>query len=270
MADYVGQNVVIKTESGIVKGKLTCFSHDSGKLTVEDSYNISNEIDLADIVEVSLMEAEGGSDRALTEDEMYQLFYDAFNVYGPFEDNFCTMISMALKKFLRNPTADRVKIIIGSDDIFGRIGLCFARLLIGKTALLEVDLETEISDLRTMKYKNAYENSGGKFNNLDFGKENAFDNNSNVTEYRLILFATNRNFDFNLKGASAVHSIILDIPTSVSFSFTGIGLGFRPENYKICPGFFYLADVGFSKILCEKYRINKTYKANLVKIEISK
>ena len=265
MVDYIGKRVVIKTEEGTVQGKLTYFNRDSGKLTVEDSYNISNELDLVDIIEVKLADVHADqlrgstSTQVLTEENMYSLFYDAFNVYGPFEDHFSCTIATSLKKFLRDLANSRIKIIIGSDDVFGRVGLCFARILLDKVEHLDVVLECDISDLRTLKYKNSFINSGGSFAECP-----------SPASYTMILFACNREFEFTLEDSASSLVLLLDIPKQMPFAFTGLGLGFTPENYRTCPKFYYLIDAGFGNMLCDKYGICKQYKSSLMKVEITK
>lgn len=256
MADYIGKKVLLKTEAGNLSGKLTSFNKDAGKLILEDSYNISNELDLLDILEVQLIDIQpytSNDKNALDENTMHSLFYDAFNVYGPFEDNFCSIIATSLKKFLRDMNSAKIKIIIGSDDLFGRIGLCFARMLIGRVQSLDVEVKCDISDLRSCRYMQAFKNSGGSLLSLQVSS----------APYTLLLFACNRDFDFDLQDCISNLILVLDIPQELPFLFTGLGLGFKPENYRACPKFYYLVDVGFSPILCDKYGIPKHFKSSL-------
>ncbi len=259
---FIGKKVCIKTEGGDFYGRLTAFNKEDGKIIVEDSYNISKELDLLKVNEVKLLESQFGdfqvnkNHEPLSEEKMYELFDDAFNVYGPFEDSFCTIISLALKKFIKDIVSAKIKIIIGSDDVFGRIGLCFASLLIGRVADLDVEIKCTVKNVKTLKYLNAYENSGGSI------KENE---SSAKSSYSLILFAANRNFDFNIDNSVSNHVLILDIPKKVNFLFTGLGLGFKPENYKTCTRFYYLVDAGYPSFLCNKYNIPMYFKNSLVK-----
>lgn len=266
MTDYIGKKVVITTENGVVHGKLTSFNKDSGKLTLEDSYNISNELDLVDIVEVQMEEDRRGStkdpgaEQGLKEEDMYSLFYDAFNVYGPFEDNFCSVITTSLKKFIKDTTTSRIRIVVGTDDIFGRVGLCFARFLLDRVEHLDVECACEIHDLRTQRYVNAFINCGG-----------CFVEQSAQEQYTMVVFACNRSFDFSQRSPHSGLVLLLDLPPKVPFaSFTGLGLGFTPEHYNVCPKSFYLVDAGFGSVLCNKYKICKSYKSSLVKIDISR
>lgn len=264
MCDYIGQKVCIRTAAGLRHGRLTSFDKDGGKITLEDSYHISNELDLADILEVqlsgnnSLVVESVMDEKGLKEEDMYRLFYDAFNIYGPFEDSFCSTIANSLRKFVKDPMLARVRIIVGSDDIFGRIGLCMARVLLDRTERLVVECPCCITDLRTLRYSNAFLNSGGVF-----AEEPASDGNT------LTLFACDRKFDFSSYTLSSGQILLLDIPSAVPFpTFVGIGLGFRPENYSVCQRYFYQIDAGFGAVLCNKHRICSKYKNSLVRVDI--
>lgn len=263
MVDYIGRKVVITTENGVVHGKLTSFNRDSGKLTLEDSYNISNELDLVDIVEVQMdseREKAQDAEQGLREEEMYSLFYDAFNVYGPFEDTFCCTIATSLKKFIKDVGTSRIRVVVGTDDVFGRIGLCFARLLLDRVERLDVECACEIQDLRTQRYVNAFVNSGGSF---------AAQGESQ--QYTMAVFACSRGFNFSQYESHSGLILLLDIPAEAPFpSFTGLGLGFTPEHYRACQKSFYLVDAGFGAVLCDRYGVCKSYKSSLVKVDISR
>lgn len=261
MEEYVGKKLKILTSKGHFEGIMNQFDKKIGIISLQSQFGV-DEFNFDEIINVNIIEEtnEFNDSKPLKEADMYALFYEAFNVYGPFEDHFIFSVAVVLKKFLRDFSAASIKIIIGSDDIFGRIGLCFARLSLGKTALLSVDLKSEIYDLKTMQYKNAFENSGGIFN-LKQSTEN----------YYLRLFASNRNYAFESDGNTSNQTILLDIPETLPFSnFTGIGLGFVPENFKVCNRFFYLLDVGFGPVLCKKYKIPSKYKSSLVKVDLPK
>lgn len=191
---------------------------------------------------------------------MYALFYEAFNIYGPFEDQFIYSVANALKKFMRDISSSSIKIIVASDDIFGRIGLCFARIALGRARCLSVELQCDLFDLCSLKYKNAYLNSGGVFDSQST-EENS---------YSLLLFACNRNCKFQKSEYSANQIILLDIPSVVDIPvFTGLGLGFIPENYKLCNRSCYVIDVGLGSVLAKKYKLPQSYKNSLVKLDLS-
>lgn len=261
MCDYIGQYVLVKTEKGTLDGRLTSFNKDSGRIILEDAYNISNEIDLMEVVDVQLQDKRDDKDPgdgALTEENMHALFYDAFNVYGPSEDHFCVTIAMALKKFIKDVSTARVRIVVGSDDVFGRIGLCLARILLGRTELLHVELGCTITNLRTHRYANTFINSGGSYTQP-----------TEDSSYSLVVFCSNRHYRFGSAAKTTGQVILLDLPSFVPFeTFTAVGLGFTPENYRVCPRSFYLIDASFGSILCDKYKIRKHYKNSLVKIDV--
>lgn len=290
--NFIGKHVLIKTESGEFSGRLIAYNEENGKILLEDSYNITNELDILNVLEVQLTDNNTADTHNivcekdnmvnnteniviskdtfitmnqntisyLNEETMHELFNDAFNIYGPFEDNFCATITMGLKKFIKDPFSAKIKIVVGSDDIFGRIGLCFARSLIGRVESLDVEIRCTIKDLKTFKYLNSYKNSSGVFTN---------ECPPFRTNYTMVLFATNRHCNFELHNAVSDYIILLDIPKVVNFPFTGLGLGFKPENYRTCSRFYYLLDVGFPSVLCKKYFIPSYFKNSLVKELIS-
>lgn len=261
MEEYVGKRLKLSTQKGAFEGIMNQFDKKLGILSLQGQFG-TEEFNFDEILSVNTMEEndEAIENVPLKEADMYALFYEAFNIYGPFEDHFIFSAALSLKKFLRDLSSASVKIIIGSDDVFGRIGLCFARLALGKTAYLSVDIKCDLFDLKTLQYKNALENSGGFFNLK-----------SDAANYSMRLFACNRNFNFEAGGETANQTILLDLPASIPFSnFTGIGLGFAPENFSICNKFYYLLDVGFGPVLSKKYKIPSKYKNSLVKVDISK
>ncbi|KAI5170307.1 hypothetical protein PAEPH01_1324 [Pancytospora epiphaga] len=265
MCDYIGQKVSVKTPTGTRHGRLTSFDKDSGKITLEDSYHISNELSIADILDVQLSDSTTTAvesvedEKGLKEEDMYRLFYDAFNIYGPFEDSFCSNIAYSLRKFIRDLPKTKIRIVVGSDDIFGRIGLSMARMLLDRTERLVVECPCAVVDLRTQRYLNAFLNSGGIITDELVLSEN------NIT-----IFACSRKFNFSRYLQSAGQIILLDIPSvSVFPSFVGVGLGFRPENYLVCQRHFYQIDVGFGNILCSKYKLCNKYKNNLMRVDIT-
>lgn len=258
MVDYIGKEVIIKTQNRTIQGILRQFNNEDGKIIMEDPYNINTDVDILDVLEVQLVKGKSIVE-PLKEESMYALLYDAFNIYGPFEDSFCATVSSTLKKFLKDPSSASIRIIIGSDDIFGRIGLCFARLLLGRTSCLHVECACAIRDIRSQKYSASFINSGGSFA-VSIPEQ----------QYTLTLFATNRHFEFSSKNCTSSLIVLLDIPKEVPFQFTGLGLGFQPENYQIGKRFYYLLDVGFPPLLCEKYNLPRELKSSLVREDADK
>lgn len=256
MEIYEGQILKVKTENNDYEGVLTKFDKENGKVIIEKDMK-KYEMNFNDILNISLLQQDISEEKPLSESDMYTLFYEAFNIYGPFEDHFIYSVASALKKFMREMSSSTIKIIVGSDDIFGRIGLCFARIALGRVKSLSVELHCDLFDLSTLKYKNAYLNSGGIFD------QHSSDENS----YSLVLFASNRNFKFESSGYSSNQIILLDIPQTVNIPvFTGLGLGFIPENYKLCNRSCYVVDVGLGSILTKKYKLFQNYKNTLMKL----
>lgn len=165
MVDYIGKKVIVKTEKGILEGLLVSYNEEEGKLSIEDSLCIRKELGFMDVIDLNTIDSQNKSPNGepLNEIQMHTLFYEAFNIYGPLEDNFCWLVASALKKFLKDIATSKVKIVIGSDDIFGRIGLCFARLLFEKAEKVDVFLSCDLFDFRTLRYKDMFLNSGGHF-----------------------------------------------------------------------------------------------------------
>lgn len=270
MSSFIGKEVAIRTELGTVQGKLLQFDKESGRILIEDAGKSTKELDLLDVLEVNLMGTEltaANSDsppgiapifgQPITENDMHSLFYEAFNVYGPFEDSFCATISLAIKKFLRDVSSSKICVIVGSDDIFGRVGLCFARTILGKCRTLDVLLQTDICDLRTVRYREAFLNSGGHF--LEQQRE----------AYTMVLFACNRHHLMNNPPKGSI-SLLVDLPNKAPpFPFTGLGLGFVPENYTICSKLYYIIDVGFGAVLANKYGAANGMRGSLVKMEMN-
>lgn len=264
MSEYIGKPVAIRTETGLVQGRLLQFDKENGKILLECPDNKSKELDLLDVLEVNIAEEEDKSQqnfygRPLSESDMHKLFYEAFNVYGPFEDAFCMTVSLAIKKFLRDVTTARICIIIGSDDVFGLIGLCLARLLHNKALEIDVYLACELCDLRTLRYREAFLNSGGSF--VDSPK---------ASGYTMVVYACNRSFEIKNVPKGGI-TLLLDLPSKApNVPFTGLGLGFAPEHYHICPKFYYIIDVGFGSVLASKYDVYAGTRGSLVKVEIAK
>ena len=114
-----------------------------------------------------------------------------------------------------------LKIIVGSDGIFGQIGLSFARIALGRAKCLSVELQCDLFDLSSLKYKYEYLNSGG-VSDYQSAEENS---------YSLLLNACSRNCKFERSGYSSIQIILLDIPLNVDIPvFTGFRLGFIPKN----------------------------------------
>lgn len=261
MEEFIGKKIKVGTSKGLFEGKMNFIDKNLGTISISNNIGIQsfNFDEILTLSEVKCSQ-DNNNQIPLKETDMYSLFYEAFNVFGPFEDHFILSVSQSLKKFLRDFTASSIKIIIGSDDVFGRIGLCFARIALDRVSKLDIDVKCNLNDLKTLQYKNAYENSGGCFTS-NFEKAN----------YSMILFACNRNYNFKDENPTASQVLILDIPSSLPFqAFTGVGLGFIPEHANICNKIFYLFDVGFGCTLCKKYKLPCKYKNSLVKIDLAK
>lgn len=260
MEEFVGKELRVGTTKGPIEGVMCVFDKDNGIITIQNTAG-KHELYFDDVISVNMVESDGTScqaeTKALKEADMYALFYEAFNIYGPFEDHFIFAVAISLKKFLRDFSASSIKIVVGSDDVFGRIGLCFARLALGRAECVSVELRCDLNELKSQKYRNAFENSGGYFDSVS-------------KSFSLALFACNRNGNFEMNGFSSAQTIILDIPRSLPFTnFTGVGLGFIPENSAVCTKPYYLLDVGFGSVLCQKYGIPSKYKNSLVKMDIT-
>ena len=259
MEIYQGQFLKIKTDKDIYEGVMTLFDKENGKVVIEKA-EMKYEMNFNEILSISLPHEDNSEEKPTSEIDMYSLFYEAFNIYGPFEDQFIYTVASALKKFMREISSSNIKIIIGSDDIFGRIGLCFARIALGRVKYLSVELQCDLFDLNSLKYKNSYLNSGGVFD----------DECTEEKSYSLILFACNRNCKFEKSACSSNQIILLDIPQSVNIPvFTGLGLGFIPENYKLCNRSCYVVDVGLGSILTKKYKLPQNYKNSLAKLDLN-
>lgn len=254
MEAYIGKNLNIKTINGDVEGIMESINTESGLMSILNQ-NTRKIIKFDDVTSIELLQ----SNNPLPEQDMYGVFYEAFNVFGPSEDHFILTVASSLKKFLRDFSASSIRIVIGSDDVFGRIGLCFARIALGRTEKLSVILACNLSEIKSITYKSFYENSGGIFT-TGIGESN----------YSLTLFACNRNFKFNEYAVSSGQNIILDLPGTMPFqNFTGLGLGFVPEHSNVCSKFFYLLDVGFGNQICKKYGLPTKFKNSLVKVEVN-
>ena len=254
MNKFKGKLIKIKTEKSFIEGIMSEFDQKNGKVTIENN-SFKTEMKFDEILEISLIEEE-----PLKESEMYALFYEAFNIYGPFEDQFIYSVSSALKKFLRDISTSTIKIIVDSDDVFGRIGLCFARSILGKAKCISLEIRTDLLDLNSLKYKNAFINSGGSIDENEYSKDEK--------SYTLILFACNRNCSFEKFLSFSNQIVLIDIPENTSLnSFTGLGLGFLPENKAVCNRSYYLVDVGFGNLLTKKYKLPQNLKTSLVKMD---
>lgn len=259
MECFEGQFLKVKTEKNTIEGVMTCFDKEKGKIIIENA-DKKYEMNFDEVLDVFLPKEEVSEEKPLNESDMYALFYEAFNIYGPFEEQFVYSVASSLKKFMRDIAACNIKIVIESDDVFGRIGLCFARMILGRSKDLSVELRCNLFDFNTLKYKSAFLNSGGKFDDIS----------DDIKSYSLVLFACNRNCSFNLNGCSSSQIIILDIPSKIDISgFTGLGLGFIPENYSHCNRSCYVVDVGFGSILTKKYNLPHNFKNSLVKIDLN-
>jgi hypothetical protein len=256
MDKFEGKLIKVKTEKSLFEGILSFFDKANGKITIE-SNSSKIEMFFDEILEISLIEEE-----PLKESEMYALFYESFNIYGPFEDQFVYSIASALKKFLRDMSTSSIKVIVDSDDVFGRIGMCFARILLGKVKQLSLEIRCDLFDLNSLKYKNSFINSGGSIDEIDMSKEEK--------SFSFILFACNRNSSFEKYSNISNQIILLDIPENPTFqSFTGLGLGFIPENRSMCTRSYYLIDVGFGSYLTKKYKLPQNLKNSLVKMDLN-
>lgn len=261
MQDYIGKKLKIRTGNQIHEGKMASFNIEDGKIVLENAFNKKQEFKFDDVTNISLLDDECLEQAPLKQSDMYTMFYEAFNIYGPTEDQYIYAIVISLKKFFREISTATIKIIIESDDVFGRIGLSFARFILDKAQHVSVELRCELYDLNSLKYKNAFENSGGYFDQPSNENRN----------YGMILFATNRNGNYDLGSLTSNQIIFLDIPAKTKIhNFIGLGLGFIPENFNVCNKFYYLIDVGFGLELARKYKLPHGLKNNMVKIETTK
>lgn len=259
MEEFIGRELRVSTANGFTEGVMCAFDKSKGIMAIQNAAG-THELCFDDVVGVSLAESNTSVEsetKVLRETDMYALFYEAFNIYGPFEDHFIFAAAVSLKKFLRDFSASSIKIVVGSDDVFGRIGLCFARLALGRAECVSVELRCDLNELKSLQYRNAFESSGGDFDTAS-------------RTFSLALFACNRHSDFEMSGFSSAQVIVLDIPRSLPFTnFTGVGLGFVPENSATCTKPYYLLDVGFGLVLCQKYGIPSKYKNSLVKMDVT-
>lgn len=258
MEEYLGKFVKISTENGSIKAKLCSVDVDNGNIVVENESN-KQELKFTDVTAVSLVE-DDNTPQPISEEDMYSLFYESFNIFGPFEDQFIYNIACSFRKFLKEISTATIKIIVGSDDVFGRIGLCFARLMWNRALKVSVELKCELNELSSLKYKSSFENCGGFFEKPQ-GGDNSF---------TMVLFATNRNFEFNSENFTSNHILIIDIPKNLSLpNFTVVGLGFIPENYNLCTKIYYIIDVGFGEILAKRYKLPTIFKTSLIKMDVN-
>lgn len=261
MQDYIGKKLKIKTGNQIHEGKMSSFNVDDGKIVLENAFNKKQEFKFDEVTNISLLDDDSLEQAPLKQSEMYAMFHEAFNIYGPTEDQYIYIIAVSLKKFFRDISTATIKIIIESDDVFGRIGLSFARFVLNKAQHVSVELRCELYDLNSLKYKNSFENSGGYFDQPSEESKN----------YGMILFATNRGGNYDLGNLTSTQILFLDIPESPKISnFVGLGLGFIPENFHVCNKIYYLIDVGFGLELARKYKLPFGLKNNMIKMEINK
>lgn len=262
MDQHIGKKLLFRTEKGILQGILKSYDSETGKIYLQEN-DIVKEIDVVEVVDVQ--EIQDGADSKnlyteLKEADMYSLFEEAFTIYGPLEDNFISAVAISLKKFLKDISSSRIRIIIGSDDVFGRIGLCFARLMQGKALQMDVCIECSLRDIKSLTYYNLFINSGGILSN---SKELS-------GKYSMTLFAANRHFDFKLGNCISEQSIVMDLSDNITLPiYTCVGLGYAPEHSKSLVKYFYLVDVGFGQILCDKYNLYRKYKNSLIKVDMN-
>jgi len=267
MQNYVGNIVKIETQSQNIIGKLCLVDEEKGKVVLTNKDAKEREISILEINHIDLADenssdeqSAGAYGRPLEETQMHYLFYDAFNIYGPFEDSFIQTVAIALKKFVRNLKNSSVRIVIGSDDVFGRIGFCFACSLLERVCELSIEVDCELEDLRTMKYKQIYHRCGGEIQECRDPDRRA-----------ITLYACNRNYFRNLEETPTGTVLILDLLEKMPFSpFIGLGLGFVPEHYAQFSKGFYILDVGFSTMLADKYKVCKKFDSSLMKADLNK
>jgi Domain of unknown function (DUF5096) len=265
MQDLIGKKLVFMREKGNIEGIFISYDEDTGKILIKDPFNDSKitEIEISDVTEVKISETDPPADispkialsQGLSESRMYALFNDAFNIYGPFEDSFIYSVAISMKKFIKDQATSKIKIVVGSDDVFGRIGLSFARLMMDRVEKLDLVLDCGLADIKSLGYLSAFYNSKGE---LSQSTEN--------THYTLVLFACNRHYSFSMGNNTADQTIIMDLPNQISIpNFTHVSLGFTPEYFKKAWKYYYIIDVGFGAALAEKYGIFIKYKNSLTK-----
>ena len=66
---------------------MTLFDKEKGRIFIENGEK-KYEMSLNEIVNVSLSQENTCEEKPLNEVDMYALFYEAFNIYGSFEDQF--------------------------------------------------------------------------------------------------------------------------------------------------------------------------------------
>ncbi|KAL6121544.1 hypothetical protein NUSPORA_01512 [Nucleospora cyclopteri] len=261
MKEHIGKSVMAKTPKSIVKGVLQGFDEENGILFIGLQKKVI-QLSAENVINLEVQgEAQSNCEQIISplqEKEMYSLFYDAFNFTGPFEDAFIHQAAVSLIKFTKNMKS--IKIIVGSDDVFGRIGLHFARIMWEKTNS-KIYKETAVSIeivccLETIKSK-CY---------LSLIQEDLF-NEDNGQNHDLVIFGTNRNLQFSkIQFNDQSTYVFIDIPAKITCKkFFGVGLGFIPEHFKSCFPFFYIFDMFFPSELIQKYHLVTDFANSIIK-----
>ncbi|EED44448.1 hypothetical protein EBI_26129 [Enterocytozoon bieneusi H348] len=265
MLEFLGKEIILTVGGKTISGIFHKISNNDEIIEVLDNNKIVT-VNIKNIENIELVYNKINQNdchiikekqaNTLNEQEMYNLFYDAFNTYGPTEDQFIIQGAIGILKIIKDKK--KIKIIIGSDDVFGRIGLCLARLLLQKkdTHKITVVVLCNIKNIDTVKYKYMYLNNGGIISLLN-------DNN----EVDQIIFASNRNFEFQkiCHGEQVVY-LYFDVPEIQPFrKALGVGFGFTPNTFSNCKSHFYIIDMSFSNVLYNMYNIKETFNYSVIR-----
>lgn len=265
MKEFLGKHVSITSNNKVFKGVL--YNANDTHIEIKTSRN-NVKLSINDIqnMEIECEENKTAKKDVLDEKEMYSLFYDSFNFYGPTEDQFILYVCNALHKTVKD--AKNIKIIVGSDDIFGQIGLCFARMIIRTGKNVFVNVRTPLMSLNSSKHYQLLKNNHQE--NLKLVEYAEEDENSCI--YETVLIAANRNALERISFAYSdeIRYMIVDCASKNEFTnYFAFGLGFIPDTYKNYKNNFFIVDVGFSSELCNKHGIDDKFTASIRKVKIN-
>ncbi|OQS53922.1 hypothetical protein EHP00_892 [Ecytonucleospora hepatopenaei] len=263
MKEFLGKQVVVSCNNKVIKGLLIDVNDSLVEIKTQQNTNKVNINEIQNM-EVEMDESFLPKKDVLNEKEMYSLFYDAFTIYGPTEEQFVQLVINALIKTTKE--AQTVKIIVGSDDIFGAIGFTFARSIMRNAKKVYVEIQTEITSLKNTMHFQLLKNS--KQENLiiaDF-----IDENENETKYDTVLLAYNRNYKYDINKNTTARILIIDCPSTNPYTnYFAFGLGFLPDTSRVFKNNFYVIDTSFSSVLCKKHGIDNNFSSSLKKIRMN-
>lgn len=265
MDDFIGLLLIYEMINGKrYEGILKEVRQDTHMLVVEDAITHSvAQISVSEIINVQLSDSKTAYVEEPKKDPlfihrkaMYEILETCFSSCYPTEEQFDYIVSYNINKILttvfRANQDDRVLIVVGKDDLFGRLGL-FLAMFLGNTKLkVDVYVCDEMTSPLTVAVLQRFKNAG--LRTLD----------AIGSAYKVVAIAS-RNSVLTRNVLEHVYSefyLYLDLPEiSVDATNVNVGLiyGVKDDRISLFSGRVVCIDVGIPDRVMNGYGIKRLY-----------